>query len=46
MPGVNETRFIVQDESYEYKCGLNESVFNSRQKLNHDENDCGVQRVR
>ena len=40
MSGVTETGFIVQDESYEYKCGLDESVFNSRQKLNHDENHC------
>ena len=28
MSGVNETRFLVQHESCECKCGLNESVCN------------------
>ena len=37
MLGVNETRFIVQHESCECKCGLNESVSNSKQKCNHNE---------
>ena len=40
MSGVNETRFLVQYESYECKCGLNESVRNSKQKWNHDECRC------
>ena len=29
MSGVNETRFLVEHESCECKCGLNESVCNS-----------------
>ena len=37
MMGVNETKFLVQHESYECKCGLNESVCNSKRKWNHDE---------
>ena len=34
----NETRFLVQHESCEYKCGLNESVHNLKQQLSlsHD----------
>ena len=36
MSGINETRLLVQHESCEYKCGLNESVCNSNQKWNHD----------
>ena len=32
---VNETRFLVQHESCKYKCGLNESVYCSKQKWNH-----------
>ena len=36
MMGVNETKFLVQRESCECKCGLNESVCNSKQKWNHD----------
>ena len=31
MSRVNETRFLVQHESCEYKCVLNESVCNSKQ---------------
>ena len=27
---VNETRFILQNESWEGKCGLNESAYNSK----------------
>ena len=30
MPGVNEGRFLVRHESCERKCGLNESVCNSK----------------
>ena len=37
MSEVNETRFIVQHESYKRKCGLNESVSNSKQNWNYDE---------
>ena len=40
MSGVNETRFLVDQKSCEHKCGLNESVCNSKQKLNHDEFRC------
>ena len=29
MPGINETRFLVQHESCEFKCELNESVGSS-----------------
>ena len=28
MSALNETRFIVQHESYKWKCELNESVCN------------------
>ena len=37
MSVVNETRFLVQHESCECKCGLNESVCYSKQKWNHNE---------
>ena len=40
MSEINETRFLVQHESCEYKCGLNESVCNSKQKFNPDECRC------
>ena len=36
MSEVNETRFLVQHESCECECRLNESVCNSKQKWNHD----------
>ena len=35
--GIKETRFLVQDESCVSKCGLNESVCDSKKKWNHDE---------
>ena len=35
MLGENETRILVQHESYEYKCRPNEGVCNSKQKWNH-----------
>ena len=38
--GVNETRFIVQHKSCKCKCGLNESVCNSKQKWNRGECWC------
>ena len=40
MSGVNETRFLVQYELCESKCGLNESVCNSKQKWNHNKYRC------
>ena len=40
MPGVNETRLIVQQELWECKYGLNESVRNSKQNWNPDECRC------
>ena len=40
MSGVNETRFLVQHESCECKCGLNESVCNSKQNWNPGERWC------
>ena len=35
-----ETRFLVQHELCNGKCGLNESVCKSKQKWNHDECRC------
>ena len=32
MSEANETRFLVQYEFGEWECGLNESVYNSKQK--------------
>ena len=40
MSGVNKTRFLVQHESCECKCGLNESVCNSKKKWKHNECWC------
>ena len=40
ISSVNEIRFLVQHESCEWKCGLKESVCNSKQKWNHDECRC------
>ena len=37
LPGVNETKFLVEHESCECKCRLNESVCNLKQKRSHDE---------
>ena len=45
ISGINETRSLVQHESYECKCGLNESVWNSLQKWNHDECRCGYKEL-
>ena len=36
MLWVNETRFLVQHESCDSKCILNENVCNSNQKWNRD----------
>ena len=30
--GVNETKYLVENEWWKFKCGLNESVCNSFQK--------------
>ena len=35
MSGAKETIFLVQHESCEFKCGLNERVCNSKQRWNH-----------
>ena len=37
---INETRLLVPYEMYECKCRFNESVYNSKQKLDHDECWC------
>ena len=37
---VNEAKFLVQHDSCKCRCGLNESVCNSKQKCNHDECQC------
>ena len=46
MLGVNETTFLVQQESFDCKCGLNESACNSKQKWNHDEYRCECHKIR
>ena len=40
MLGVNETKFLIQHESFECKCRLNESACNSKHKWNHDKCWC------
>ena len=45
MPGVNETRPLVQHELCQCKCRLNEGVCNSKQKWNHDEYWCECQEL-
>ena len=40
MSGVNGTRFLVQHQSCEWKCRLNESIYNLKQKWNHKEYPC------
>ena len=37
---VNETRFTVQHNFRECKCGLNKSAYNSKKKLIFDECQC------
>ena len=37
MSRVNKIRFLVQRESGECKCGLNERIYNSKQKWNPNE---------
>ena len=38
--GVDETRFLVQRESWDCKYGLNKSVYNLKQKWNHNHCRC------
>ena len=45
MSRVDETKFVVQHESYDYKCGTNESVFNSKQKWNSAECRCEYKEI-
>ena len=40
MLGLNETKFLVQHKSCECKCGLNESVWNSKERWNQDKFRC------
>ena len=40
VPRVKETSFLIQYESCECKCRLNENVCNSKQKWNYDECRC------
>ena len=40
MSGLNETKHLVQHESYGCKCRLNESVCNSKQKWIYEEFWC------
>ena len=40
MLWVNETRFLVHRELSNCKCGLNESVCNSKQKWNYEKCRC------
>ena len=45
MPGVNETRFLVQHKSCGCKCELNESACNSKQKWNDNEWLCECKKL-
>ena len=45
ISGVDKTKFIVQHESYNFKCGKNESVFNSKQKWNSAECRCEYKEI-
>ena len=45
ISGVNETKYVVQNEWWEWKCGLNESVCNSFQKRNQDKCRCGFKKL-
>ena len=45
MSGVNETKFLVHHESCDCKCGSNKSVWNSKQKWNHNECWCEFKKV-
>ena len=45
MSGVNETKFLVRHESCKCKYRLNEFVFNSKQKRNHDKCWCYCKKI-
>ena len=45
MSQVNEARFLVQHKSCECKCGLNESVSNSKQKWSHNKCRCDCKKL-
>ena len=49
MSKINKTRFLIQHELCKCKCGLNENVYNSKQKWNHEgcccECDCECNKV-
>ena len=36
MAGASRTRFLVQHELCEFKCGLNERACNSKRNWNHN----------
>ena len=44
-PGVNDPRFLLQNESCDCKCILNEGVCNSKQKWNHNECWCNCKEL-
>ena len=46
ITGVNETKHLAHLVSCDYKCGLNESVCNSKQKWNHDKCWCDCKELR
>ena len=45
MSAVNQTRIIVQHESWECKCGFNENECNWKQKWNPDEFWCECKKL-
>ena len=45
MSRINETGFLVEYESCQCKCILNESVCNSNQEWNHDEYWCKCKKI-
>ena len=45
ISGVNETKYLVQNEWWECKCVLNESVCNSSLKRNQDKCRCGYKKL-
>ena len=46
ITGVNETKHLAHLVSCDSKCGLNESVCNSKQKWNHDKCWCDCKELR
>ena len=45
MSLVNETNSLVQHQSCECKCWLNEKICNSKQKWNHNESRCNCKEL-